>query len=244
MDAKTLEFIKLFNQLEEEMGIETHTKYEKDSFNRTTFLKKLEALCDEQPKYSFFRSELEELSELRNVIIYEYKQDVELGIPSGWAISKLKEILDKLKNPQTAYAIASKPVETCGLDWLLSDVIQNMGERKFTHVPVVDKEGKFVGVISESVVVQWTSECLRSKVKEKMAKETKVQDIMSLIKEPITNYWAFVPMKADGYSILKLFQDYIDRNQRLGVIFVTRNGKNDEKIMGIITAWDLGRIER
>jgi len=32
-------------------------------------------------------------------------------------------------------------------------------------------------------------------------------------------------------------------SKRLGVIFITNSGKETEKILGLITAWDLGKIE-
>lgn len=242
MDTKVSEFIKLFNQLENEMGIITDTKYERDTFNRTTFLKKLQALCVEEPRYEHFRSDLEELSELRNVLVYEYKHDADLALPSQWAIKRLKEILNKLKNPQTAYSIASKPVDICKLDSNLSEIISKMSEKNFTHVPVVDQNGKFVGVISESVIVNWTANCLKGEVQN--LPDTKVSDIASLIKEPINNYWIFAAMNTDGFKILRLFQEYIENNKRLGAIFVTKTGKSSENIMGIITAWDLGRIQK
>ena len=53
-------------------------------------MKKLQALCLEEPKYEHFRSDLEELTELRNVLVYEYKQDFEL-VRNG-LISTLREV--------------------------------------------------------------------------------------------------------------------------------------------------------
>jgi len=242
MNTKVSEFIKFFNQLENEMGILTDTKYERDTFNRTTFLKKLQVLRTEEPKYEHFRSDLEELSELRNVLVYEYKHEADLAVPSDWAINRLKEILNKLKNPQTAYSIASKPVDMCKLDYNLGEVIAKMSEKNFTHVPVVDKDDKFAGVISESVIVSWTADFLKGD--KKNLSDTKVSDIIALIKEPINNYWIFIAMNTDGFKILSLFQEYLENNKRLGAIFVTKTGNSTEKIMGIVTAWDLGRIQK
>jgi len=241
MNTKVSEFIKLFNQLESEMGILTDTKYERDTFNRTTFLKKLQALCIEEPKYEHFRSDLEELSELRNVLVYEYKHEDDLAVPTNWALDRLGDILSKIRNPQTAYSIASKPVEFCKLDSSLMEIIRKMSKRNFTHVPVVDSENKFAGVISESVIVNWIS---GKRDKSSNIDNTKIKDIESLIKEPINNYWTFTAMKTDGFKILKLFQKYLENNKRLGAIFVTKTGKSSEKIMGIITAWDLGRLQK
>ena len=35
---------------------------------------------------------------------------------------------------------------------------------------------------------------------------------------------------------------FVKGGKRLGVLFVTQNGKEGEGILGMITAWDLGKI--
>ena len=36
-----------------------------------------------------------------------------------------------------------------------------------------------------------------------------------------------------------MFQNGLKDNKRISVIFITQNGKKDEKPLGLITAWDL-----
>lgn len=37
-------------------------------------------------------------------------------------------------------------------------------------------------------------------------------------------------------------QTFVNQTKRLGAIFVTENGKREEKIIGIITSWDLPKL--
>jgi len=47
----------------------------------------------------------------------------------------------------------------------------------------------------------------------------------------------------DALEIKEKFGDFIKDGKRLGVLFVIQNGKEGEGILGLITAWDLGKIK-
>jgi hypothetical protein len=42
----------------------------------------------------------------------------------------------------------------------------------------------------------------------------------------------------------KTFSDAALENSRLGVVFVTKTGRREEKMLGLITAWDLSKIDQ
>jgi hypothetical protein len=39
--------------------------------------------------------------------------------------------------------------------------------------------------------------------------------------------------------MIALFQENLEKKKRLGAVFVTANGKEDEAMLGLITAWDV-----
>lgn len=239
MNQKTELFIKLFNQLEKILECETK-KYDYDSFNS-----KLEEFCRKYPKYNNFKSNLKQINKTRNALIHEYI-NTELAIPSNWSIQIIKTVLKNLKNPPTALIIATtQGIYICKPESLISNVIKKMAENTYTHVPVIDK-GQFMGVFSETSLVVWLGK--KAENNGFLLEETKIKDILQYIKEPINDFWEFIPRNMDVYQIKeKFYQATLEKKgrtfKRLGVLFVTENGKQNEKILGIITAWDLQKIK-
>ncbi len=118
-----------------------------------------------------------------------------------------------------------------------------MAENTFTHVPVV-KNGIFQWLLSESVFVQWLSEVIEKG--EIITEATSVSQLRKYVKRTNDDYM-FLSREADVYQIKEEFErvtrERKDRNfKRLGVIFISNSGKPTEKILGLITAWDIGKI--
>ncbi|HPM14102.1 MAG TPA: hypothetical protein PLK49_01715, partial [Candidatus Dojkabacteria bacterium] len=111
-------------------------------------------------------------------------------------------------------------------------------------VPVV-KDGIFQWLLSESIYVQWLSEVIE---KEGICTtESTISQLKKYAKKTNDDY-LFLSRDADIYLIREKFEKAIQEkkgevSKRLGVIFITNSGKETEKILGLITAWDLGKIE-
>lgn len=111
-----------------------------------------------------------------------------------------------------------------------------MSKNTYTHVPVLDK-GVLIGVFSESTLFSYI---IKNGV-------LFIEDDV-LIKEfeefiPIDKHesecFEFVSKKALVIDIENIFQIGLKDQKRISVVFITENGKPKEKILGMITAWDL-----
>ena len=51
----------------------------------------------------------------------------------------------------------------------------------------------------------------------------------------------FIFVKKNMYvdELQEIIQDYTQKGKRVGAVFVTENGKNTEKVFGLITPWDI-----
>ena len=63
------------------------------------------------------------------------------------------------------------------------------------------------------------------------------------IKNRNNEYFEFVSANTNAFLIKKWFTEAVKNRKRLGAVFVTTNGQQDGKLLGIITAWDLPRIK-
>ena len=120
-------------------------------------------------------------------------------------------------------------------DNLLS-TMQEMRKNGYTHVPILQGDS-VIGVFSENSIFQSLAD-----------------NGITLIETDtnITAFQGYLPLKAHeseqfsfmGWNALlseaeDRFEEHFRKNERLGMIFLTQNGKQTEKLMGILTAWDL-----
>ena len=54
--------------------------------------------------------------------------------------------------------------------------------------------------------------------------------------------FAFVGNSTPVCEILDMFKDDVENKERINIIFVSQHGKSDEKLLGIITAWEIAAV--
>ncbi|MBN2015812.1 hypothetical protein JW766_03175 [Candidatus Dojkabacteria bacterium] len=248
MDTSNLkQFRILYNRLDEIVS-------EKTGFpEKGAFRQKLQKFFKKYPSFDSLKSEILQVHDLRNLLIHEEKYMNTIAVPTNAFLERVEQIIDLIQNPQTAKDIASANVFGCDLNDNILGIIKVMAEKVYSQVPVFENkethEG-FIGVFSESCITNLIG-TQRSLVREDycIKKEAKIKDVLDLVKEPITDAWTFVPEDLDVYKVQQMFHiisfDLKNKNRpRLGVLFVTKTGDASEKITGIITAWDLSKINQ
>ena len=131
---------------------------------------------------------------------------------------------------------------SCGLDTSIRFVVDKMLRRAYSHVPVLDKDGKVIGVFSEGTLMGLGKNILAANAVKVIG------DIAQYVRMDCprrTDTFAFVT-KADPIPKLRrLCVEARQRNKRLEMFFVTENGTSGEPLMGIVTVWDfVGMTDR
>ena len=85
-------------------------------------------------------------------------------------------------------------------------------------------------------------------LKEK-GSELAYEDLLNIkslgpINDKTFDVYEFIPKALDVYSIEDTFIDYMREGKRVSTLFVTENGNHREGLLGIITAWDLHKIDK
>ena len=72
-------------------------------------------------------------------------------------------------------------------------------------------------------------------------KDTRISEFKDFL--PVDNhqseFFKFVPKSALLIEIQELYEDELKSNLRLGAVFITNSGNQNEKLLGLITAWDI-----
>lgn len=179
---------------------------------------------------------------LRNSIVHNpYNSELDpIAEPHDKVIKKYKEIRDILLNPPTALktiAVKEKHIYSITLDEYVFDVMDVMKQNNYTHVPVIDDNGIITGIFSESTVFAYMvkNECIS------INKQTKIKEFQEFIpmQKHENEFFPFVPKETLVIEIEEMFQRKLQGKKRLAVIYITETGKVKEKILGLITAWDV-----
>jgi len=172
------------------------------------------------------------LADLRNVLthnrveVYEY-----LSVPTEPVVWKIEQIRDSLIEPQKVIPAFQRNVLTVSLEDSLLHVLKLVRENNYSQFPVY-KDGEFQGLITENGIAFW----LASHVKEMSLVEFEEQTVKDVLffEEQRKNY-LFIGRTTPVYEANGLFM----KERFLEAVLITKNGKKTEKLLGIMTRWDL-----
>lgn len=226
------EFLNLYRDLEEYLAA-------KAGGSRTGLIQHFSA--GEGYRY---REELDVFREMRNLLSHHGRiGDAYIVEPSAEAVEKLREIVEFAKNPPIAMqaAVETKDLFMAKNSDKVAWVAEKMEILGFSHVPVASEHGVLSGVFSAGTLFSY----LRSGA-EKDLRSLHIGDIAEIIRPEahITEQYAFVDRNATCYKIKKLFNSEGPDVRRVAAVFVTSNGRKNGTLLGMITPWDIIRIDR
>lgn len=190
-------------------------------------------------------AELDYCREVRNLLSHRPRpgrgRDDFAVFPSEPMLQLLRNVIAAVENPPrvTSVMTPKEKLLAAGLDDLVRPVMAQMAENAYTYVPILEK-GAVAGVFSASSLVAY----LAREDKVEIGSDMHFSDLASYL--PLDGHVAesfkFVPRTALVSEVGDLFDDAVCSQCRVGVVFVTHNGRSSEKILGMVTAWDVAAL--
>lgn len=188
-----------------------------------------------------YERDLKAFGDLRNAIVHnpEEKNAAPIAEPHEYIINKYSEIVDLVKNPPTAYdtvAVKLNELYTTNLESSAVEVMKEMAKETYTHVPVIENNS-VIGVFSESTLLNYFAD----KGDVLLERDVRIREFSEYIPfdKHRSEYFRFIHKNTLLTEVEELFQGELKQNRRLGVVFITENGSSSQKILGLITAWDM-----
>lgn len=231
-------YIEIFKKIESYLA----KKYAND--DHKPFMEMVRDLKKNNNIIRMFCDELREYAELRNAIVHKYSGgDKPIAEPYNETVAGIERIYNTLIKPPTAYEKAVKPIRSNKTTDRIIDVVKTMIEKTYTHIPILDEKGVFVGVFSESTIAKWLANSVEND--GFILAEVAVGEIKQHLEQggDKFNAYEFVPRNMNIFDVQEIFSNAINKKERLGAVFVTENGSKHESILGIITSWDLPTIK-
>lgn len=192
-----------------------------------------------QDKFRKYRDEIKYCQDVRNFLQHELKIDNEFTVlPGNNMIQFIDMLIDKVKNKPNCSNIAIKmnKVYWQPEDGLVKQTMIKMREQLFTHIPIL-KNGRVIGVFDENSVFNYLAHEEIAGVDENL-RFSDISEYLSLESREMEQFM-FASMNTSVEKIEDRIENAYRQHRRIGVVFITDNGKPDGKLQGIITPWDI-----
>ena len=193
-----------------------------------------------QPKYKHLADKIRYCQKVRNLLVHEVKIEDEFTVtPSDAMIRFIDRLIARIINLPRCYDIQVKigDVYWRGLSDSVKEAVLVMKNRMFTHIPILDDRGVVIGVFDENSVFSYIADQEIVSIDE----ELRFSDIEKYISLDGRETETFVFVRGDSYvdDLEDTVEEAYSKGERVGIAFVTPNGRRDERIQGIITPFDI-----
>ncbi|ACV21989.1 CBS domain-containing protein [Slackia heliotrinireducens] len=228
MNDLTETYLDLYRQLE---TIVRGTYSLDDRASVVTFLRR-------QPRYERWRDRIEYCADVRNLLSHRPKVGSEFAVqPSQEMVDFLQRLIFDIQGGTSAMdaCVRKEDMLTCTWDSDVRPAIEEMNRRGFSYLPVVE-DGRVTAVFGADSLCAYLAECdivsfdeLRfSDLREWMGFDGRDRIV-----------FLFRPRNASLDSIAQDFEDQFHIGKRVGVVFLTNLGRQGERVLGMLTAWDV-----
>ena len=226
--TKTDQFLDLYKKLENTANTHYHIRGSGSAI----------AKLQRRQEFSNIHQELDYIRDVRNLLTHRPRIGEFYAVePTDAMLSLLEKLIDRLEHPLSAIRIAVplEEVLSASLDSPVLDSLEKMYKRAFSHMPILE-DGKVVGVFSGSSLMN----CVLYKhiMFSGDLKFRDIKDTFTFDQHPSETF-RFVSRDTLVSDISDMFDEALQQEERIGMIFVTENGRSDEELLGIITAWDV-----
>lgn len=190
---------------------------------------------DSQP----VRVELDLMREIRNILSHNAGTGGEPVVePSRETLARLDEIIAYVRRPLLAsdFGTPAERVFSATPNDRALNVMRGMCNNGYSHVPVMEK-GSMIGVFSARSLFEY----LAAEGLDEASDELRVRDLGRHIRFDGRDgeRYIFVPADTGVVAVRDLFQKHNERNRRLSAVFVTKNGDPGERLICMLTPWDV-----
>lgn len=227
-----------------EIFIEKHKEFEQTISSKYK-LKKNDLLIkalDEDTYLNKHRKDFTLLCDIRNLL--QHREEIGGKFP----IQPIEEILDLEDEMYQSFINKPKCIDYCirlsnicyrNIEDKVSETIKEMKEKHYTHIPILEN-GKVEYVFDENSIFNYLAD--EGIGIDETFKFKDIKNYISLDNNTNEEY-KFI---SKDYTVEKLkgdIEDFKKKGKRLDIAFITEKGKKEEKLLGLVTIWDIVNLD-
>jgi predicted transcriptional regulator len=226
-------FLNAFNSIERHL----HKLVKKEKV--TSFYSLVDSAGESNAAVRHFKTDLKEYADLRNAIVHERTDEHVIAEPNDEAVAHLERIAFLLLDPPKVLPDFQSQVRTLAITDPIANAVKVMYEQSFSQMPIYDAK-TFSGLLTTNTVARWLGDNVQTGIVS--LNDTLVAHVFNNYTENKDNF-SFLARDSTLFDVMEKFQKYQKGGKRLEAMLITDSGKLSEKLLGIITIWDLPRIQ-
>lgn len=234
MDAEQEDiFLENFKSLESELAQLARIREDFVSYSRAlakVHYDRLNPVVADPEVFEFLKT----AGDLRNILVHRHA----VCTPTKEFVGKFVRIVREIKNPARCQDIMTSgdDLVVCHAGNLVSEVVASMKKRGLSHIPVLGQKG-VEGVFSRTTFFESYARTGLLEVRSDFT----VRDFLQAasIESHTNESYLFASPRTPVYEIYRFLFKREPNTRRLSCVFVTKNGKADGTLVGIITETDL-----
>lgn len=163
--------------------------------------------------------------------------------PSRELIGILDEAITRIIHPILVSSVMVPVQHVCFAksDDLVRPILKKMVENVYTHIPILS-DGRVAGVFSENTLLSLIAKEEIIGIDNDMTfANPDIEELLPIDKHE-TEVFKFTPKDMLLSDARGLFEEAIKNDNRIGLLFVTQNGSVNERILGIVSSWDIAGL--
>lgn len=191
------------------------------------------------PEFSRYREELDYCRQVRNLLTHEAKIGGMYGVvPSQPLLDVLNKVLRQIEDPPTVgeYMTPVSRLLAANLQQKILPLMTAMDEQGISYLPVLE-QGKILGIFSHRTLFHYLSE--GGTLDETVTLE-QIAGYLSVEKQ---RGFRFVPPTLPLEQGRELFRRVNAKHHRVKLLLVTKDGRPDRPLMGIVSPYDILKEE-
>ncbi|MFW9940471.1 MAG: CBS domain-containing protein [Candidatus Thorarchaeota archaeon] len=224
-------FLTAFNKIEKYLRRIT----EKDK--GTKFYNMVDIASRSSPMVKHFKIDLKEFADLRNAIVHERTDEHVLAEPNDRVVIEIENIFLQLTNPPKIIPTFKTDVYSLNENDFVANAVEHMYKNDFSQIPIYMNNGQ-MKLLTNNTISRWLGACVEDDVFSLY--EIKIKDVLKYSEE--NENFRFMDRNRNYFEVLEQFNSFEKNGKRLEAILITHSGKKSEKLLGIITIWDLTKI--
>lgn len=198
----------------------------------TSFTHLVKSYADRYPRWGD-QEQLIILGDLRNYLVHDREGMYQyLSIPTPAVVESIQRIQESFLAPELVIPRFQAQVRIIHTDDRLSGVLKIINKESFSQFPVY-KGDTYIGLLTENGITRWLAAHVHEVLTLVEFDEINVEEVMKQEEDrPNHDFITRSTTILEGES-------KFSTNPSLEALFITHNGKKEEKLMGIMTRWDL-----
>ncbi len=225
--TKTERFLDLYKTLEQIAITEYDLPADGTSVSRLEKMKEFKPLA----------SELRYCREVRSLLQHKPQINGEYAVtPSSGMITLLETVIGKIREPKRCIDVCTPISEILSADPddSLLPVMKQMAGRGISGVPILHN-GRAVGILSENAILRY-----QAKSGELAGEKTLVRDLETFTSlSAVGKKYQFMKASDPSSAAISLITSRFRKGERLAMILLTEDGTKNDRLLGILTPWDV-----